>query len=52
MEEKIFKFKNVTIIDKSSHEERTERLKQPLIDFYIRTREELEHGKHCNNEIR
>lgn len=48
MEEKVFKFGNVTIIDKSSHEERAERLKKPLIDFYIRTREELEHGKRSN----
>ena len=35
----------VTIIDKSSHAERTERLRKPLADFYRRIQKEVKENE-------
>lgn len=45
---KITKYGNVTIIDKSSHEERAKRLQKPLQDFFIQARKDIERNEKSN----
>lgn len=45
---KIVKYGNVTIIDKSSHEERAKRLQKPLQDFFIQARKDIEENEKSN----